>query len=285
MQKSAYDNMDFFEKLGYVFSLYKPSFEAFKVNWVTIVLLWLVPLFLAMLLIIFVFIVIFSGDSSLLNDTVNIDWSPAKIISLVAIVLAYLLAILLIWPATIATQLASVQKQKISFSQAFKVSSKNLISVVVVSILTGLIAVAPFMLVIPLLFIIVGFLLLPVVFVWATLVSFMLFIAPYIVVHQNAKPIDALKASYQLTKANWQWVLAVIVVLFAVSLAGQILSIIPFIGFLAGIILSVVYYCLPAYVFIYHINSNTPNLEPTKYLSASPLKNTDQKAKSKPNNK
>lgn len=261
MVATNFEEMDFFEKTGYVFTLIKPSWEAFKLNWTTFVLLWLTPALLALMLIP-LFILPSVIDSTL--------WNVTTVTLAVVGVFVALFVLLLLWPAITIAQLSSVKGNKISVENALNESKSLILKFIAAAILIFLIAFGPMLLVFPLIFLIIGIFLLPFAFVWALVAPFFLSLTPYIIITEKLGPADALKRSFDLVKANWQWVLAAFVVLLALNVASNILSIIPPVGFIVGVGLSVAYFCMPAYVFLNHIDTNLKTGK-AKKASDSPL--------------
>lgn len=259
MPESKPNDMDFFEKVGYVFGLVKPSWEAFKLNWSTFVLLWLLPLLMSLLLIPLVVLPLL-GDSTL--------WNAASVTLLIIGVLATFFVVLLIWPAMLTTQFASIAGEKISLDKALNESKDVIIKFVLASILMFFIIIGPLLLTFPLLLLIVGFFLLPFAFLWALVAPFFLALVPFIIVTEKLGPIDAIKRSFELAKEHWQWVLAVYVVLLGLNLALSLVSWIPLLGTLASVAVGIAYFCMPAYVFVNHVQVKVK--DPSTKSSASP---------------
>ena len=77
------------------------------------------------------------------------------------------------------------------------------------------------------------------------LAAFFFSMSTYIMFDKNTGVIEAMKRSYQLVKSNWLFVLA----LFMINIVVSLVSYIPFIGWITGLILSIAYFCLPAIVY------------------------------------
>ena len=243
-QTKSANQMDVFEKMGYAFSKIDESWEALKFNILTFLGIIAVPI-LATIVAIPVFLLPFMASVNDNNGTIGVfGFIFTFVLSIVLTVIW-----LLVTPALVATQLASVRKQKISISEAFELSKHYIVRYVVIGLLIGLAVVLPFIVSMLLMIVLIGFILLPLAIVWAIAVWFFTLLAPYILMTKDLSITETLKSSYEVSKQNWQWVLAIVVVNFGIQAA----NIVPFIGWIASLILMVAYVCLPAYIYVNHI--------------------------------
>ena len=271
MTQANFGKMDFFEKTGYVFGLYKPSWEAFKINWATIVILWLLPIILLLALIPFLVLPLFTDNAAVTATSV-----------LIAVLAAFgvLLLYLLILPAVTITQIQSVKGNKINVDTALKSSKDIIFKFIAATLLVAFITVGPLLLSIPLILVIVGLFLLPFAIAWAFVAPFFLALVPYLIVTEQLGPVEAIKKSVNLVKVHWQWVLAVVVVLLAINIVVSVFSFIPILGFVVSVAAAVVYYCMPAYVYVNHIQNTQAksNSVTAKSPSKKPAKKSTKKA-------
>jgi hypothetical protein len=254
MAKADTSNMDFFEKVGYVFSLWNESWEGFKLNLWTFIVIYILPLGLFMVTFtLFLMPAIANANG---NDLLAAaGFGTALILMLIS-----LFIMLVLIPAQTVAQLASANNKEISFGDALNQGLKYLVQFIVFALVGGAIIVGPLFISLLLVFVVIGILLIPFAFVWAIVASFFLFFVPYIIVSENATAIEAMKKSVEVTKTKWQWVLAVIIVSFVISLASSI----PLIGFFLGIALGIVYLCMPAIVYKKHFATKVKHEEPKK---------------------
>ncbi|MDQ5953529.1 MAG: hypothetical protein QG647_264 [Patescibacteria group bacterium] len=243
-QTKSVNEMDVFEKMGYAFSKIDESWEALKFNILTFLGIIAVPM-LATIVAIPVFLLPFMASVNDNNGTISV------FASIFTFALSIILTIiwLLVTPALVATQLASVRKQKISITEAFELSKHFIVRYVVIGLLIGLAVALPFIVSTLLMIVLIGFILLPLAIVWAIAVWFFTLLAPYILKTKDLSITETLKSSYEVSKQNWQWVLAIVVVYLGIQAA----SIVPFIGWIASFILMIAYACLPAYIYVNHI--------------------------------
>ena len=217
--KNKPDETDFFDLVGYTFRLLGDSWIALRLNIYTFILVALVPGLVIGLAVPFALVPIFTHGN-------------IRTISIIAAVLIFLaaLAIACIFlPAMTLTQLASVRGKKFDFKEAFNKSKPFFLRFIGLIILITLSVVVGFVL-----FIIPGI-----------LAAFFLSMSTYIMIDKNTGVVEAMKQSYRLVKLNWLTVLA----LFVVNIAVSIVSYLPLIGWLAGLVLGIMYFCLPAIVY------------------------------------
>ena len=276
-QAKSVNEMDVFEKMGYAFSKIDESWEALKFNFLTFLGIIAVPI-LATIVAIPLFLLPFVTSINNNNGEISL------FASLFTFVLSIILAViwLLVTPALVATQLASVRKQKISISESFELSKHFIVRYVVIGLLIGLAVTIPFMASVLLMIVLIGFILLPLAIIWAIAVWFFTLLAPYILMSKDLSITETLKSSYEVSKQNWQWVLAIVVVYFGVQAA----SIVPFIGWIASLILMIAYACLPAYIYVHHIADVSAAAAKTgTAVAKKPVAKKVSKPKAKPKSK
>jgi hypothetical protein len=211
---------DFFGITGDVFRLWRPCWEVLRLNLPVFAFIALVPLVLFVLILALVIMPwLMTSSFTLIN-----------IISAAFLGLLLLAAGVLLWPAMIITQIDSAKNKKVDFSQAVKQAVKVALPFLGLTILIGLITLLGFVLLL-----IPGF-----------LAIFFLCMAPYIYIDKKVGVVAAIKQSYKLVKANWRLVFAVFIVNFAISFV----SIVPFFGSIANIVLTIIYFCLPALIYM-----------------------------------
>lgn len=213
-------NKDFFAITGDVFRLWRACWNALKLNLHTFMVIALTPLVLIMLLMALVFMPwLMNGEFSVIN-----------IVSSSVLGLLLLLSGIFLFPAMIITQLESVQGRIVDFKHIMKRSFRISLPLLGMMLLIMLIVLVGFVLVI----------------VPGLLAIFFLTLAAYVYVDQQKGIKAAIKECYRITKANWRLVFAMYVVNFIISFVG----IVPVIGGLANIILSIIYFCLPAVIYL-----------------------------------
>lgn len=214
---------DPFEVWGSIFKLYKGSLEAFKLNWLTFVVLYFLPTVLAALAIPLVILPALSG-------------SRAGGLFAVLVTLVLMAIILVLGPAYTVTQFESVRGRKIDFEAAFQRGTKYVVRYVLLSFaIFFMIALGLVLLVIP-----------------GLLVAFFLGAAPYLLVARNLSISEALRQSYELTKVYWKPVAGVFIVLAAINALG----IIPIFGGALSIAATILYLCVPAMIVTRIIESD-----------------------------
>ena len=209
---------DFFGLVGNVFKMYKDSWEALKLNLVTFIILALIPAILLAVAVPFILLPFVTDGGSL-----------SSILSFVVLLALFVIACIFL-PALVVTQLESAKGNKIDINQVVERSKPLVLPYIGLAIVLAVIFT-------------IGFILLVIPGIIAV---FFLSLSVYILVDKKVGVFDSIKQSYELTKANWQWVLALFIVQFAVSLVSYL----PLIGWLLGIVLSIVYFCLPAIVYL-----------------------------------
>ena len=230
--------MDFFEKVGYVFNLWDDSLKALRCNLLTFVVLYVLP---GLLLSLFLFLSLVPFMSAVANN----DFSPFFYMTLFASIVATIVLYVILYPAITYTQMQSIKDKKVPVNEAIKKGLSYVPSFIMYGIIVFLALFVPMLITFALILVLVGFLLLPVVFVWGVFITLLSIIAPYVIVNEKLGGLAALKRTYALFKEHWQWFLAIGSLLLIIS----ILSAIPFIGQIISILLTVVYFCMPPIVY------------------------------------
>lgn len=225
-QNSEVDK-DLFSTIGDAFNLARSSWEALKLNLGTFILLSVIPI------IIFTtafFILLAFAFASLVSDFSNSEFSFGFILPIAITVIIGGLACSPFLIGSTITQLASAKGEVIGFGQALKSSFKYILPGIGLFILVGLsVLVGMIFLIIP------GF-----------LAAFFFSQSLFILIDKNTTVIEAMKQSYSVVKNHWKWVVALVVVNMAVSAVGYF----PYIGWIISTIGSVIYYCLPAIIYV-----------------------------------
>ena len=218
--KQSSNDADFFTLVSNTFKLIGDSWEALKLNMRTFIFAALVPLIAIGISIPFVLTPFF---------THNTGRSASISLAVVVLVLVAIVGCIFL-PVITLTQLASAKSKKLSIDEAFNQSKKFVFRYLCLIILIGLsVIIGSILLIIP-----------------GLLVAFFLSMATYILIDKNIGVMDAIKQSYKLVRANWMIVLA----LFVVNIVVSGVSYVPFIGWLAGFVLAIAYFCLPAIVYV-----------------------------------
>jgi hypothetical protein len=209
---------DFVSIVVKAFKLINESWEALKLNLVTFIVLALVPAVLFAAAIPF-----------LLLPAITNGGTGSIIIMLIGLLALFVVGCIFL-PAITITQIESAKGNTIDFAAVFE-KSKPLVLPFIGLALLSVLAIGVGLV----LFIIPGLVL-----------AFFLTFSAFILVDKKLGIIESMKASFELVKVNWEWVVA----LFAVQFAISLVSYFPIVGWLAGIVLSVAYFCLPAIVYI-----------------------------------
>lgn len=223
---------DFSFIVGNTFKLIGKSWESLQLNFVTFLWIYLAPL-----------IVISVGASFLARTFLDKngfkDVSGETIaIGLIALLGLLFLGVVLAISAVI-TQLASVRGQKISFREVVDQAQPFFWRFIGLSILLAVIITLGFVLLI-----IPGF-----------IAVVVLLFTNYLMIDKNLGVFDALKASYELGKKNWK-IAAALLIVQAVIQIPSILA--PTIGAFVTAILTVMYFCLPALLYVHITKGPTP---------------------------
>lgn len=227
--ESAEKQEDFFDVVGKTFGMYKESWEAFKLNWQVFVISYVV------MLGVFVLggIIMAATIASSINSDSTAVFTGAWLSSFLIILLLAFAVAIVIGPLVINAQLASAQGKVKSFGECAKESQPKILGFLGLCILMG---------------IVIGFLSLLLI-IPGIIAAVMLMFAPFIYIDKKIGVTDAMKESFELVKARWQWAVALVLVQIALSIASSVLNYLPIIGWAAGIVLSVVFFCLPALVY------------------------------------
>ena len=229
---------DFVEIVTSAFKMYKESWEALKLNLGTFILAIIVPTgIIALGAIIFSMLALAGAYNGSLDNT---GVSSASFIIGVLVLLASIVLALIFAPAIIITQLESVKGNKVGFAEMFEKSKKYVLRFIGLGILIGLIVQLPTLL------LFMTFVLFPLGIAWAIAAAFFLLLSPYLLIDKDMGIVDSMKASVDSVKKNWKWVLAAYVVMIVIQLP----SMIPFIGWIITLVLSVMYICLLPLIYV-----------------------------------
>ena len=274
--------MDIVQKIVFAFKAIDKSLSALKFNFKTFLGLIAFPLFLSISLYVFYYAFIIRAlDTS--TETINI--SPIVWLGSFMLFLLMVISYIVIVPALLITQIASINKAKISAIVALKQSKRFLIRYVLIGLLIGLACFLPVIFMVPLFVILppIALLIMPIFATWIIFVLLFTFLTPYLLITKNLSVIETIKASYYISKNNLQWVLAIfIVTYFLPFIITSFLT--PFSSnFYITLINDIVYWsyfvaysCLPAYIFVKHMNTdidnykNINNLKKSKSVSDAP---------------
>lgn len=260
MAKAPTKEMDFFEKIGYAFSLWNESWEALKLNIWTFVILYVLPLGLAMVLGLFYLAPLINDAAG--NETLTAASAIVAFVATLVIVFIYVV----LYPVVTMTQLESAKGNKVALGDMFNRGIKYLPAYIVLALMVAGAVVVPFIVAILLIPFIIGIFLLPVVFVWAVIVSVFILLVPYIIINDNLNAVEAVKKGIAIVKVKWQWVLAVYAVFMLISVVA---GFIPFIGTIVSLVFSAIYFCMPAIVYLRHI-ADTPVIQKSEENVAKP---------------
>lgn len=236
---------DFIDLVTQAFKMIEASWEALKLNLVTFLLVAIVPaaaLFLGSIL--FVIPLMFSANGSGTASGISLILSTLVMIVAVAVALIFL-------PAITITQLESAKGNKVEFGEVFAKSKKYVLRYIGMALLIGLAAGIPMILSFMLVVVFIGILLVPLAIAWVVLVGFFMALAPYLLIDKDKGIVDTMKLSYEVTRKNWKWVLAVYIVMWIIGLP----SVIPFVGWIVSMVLSIAYFCLLPIVYVKKIKA------------------------------
>lgn len=210
---------DFVDLLVNTFKLIGNSWNALLLNLWTFVLISLVPALVIIMAIIFVIIPFLSnGDGRIITI----------VLATLAVVIALVVAFLFL-PAITITQLASARGEKVEFSEVFKKSRALALPFLGLAIIVGLTVIFGLVLLI----------------IPGIVAAFFLSMAMFILVDKNPGVINAYRQSYYLVKEN----ILVVLALYVVNMGVSAISYIPYFGWIASLILTVAYFCLPAIIY------------------------------------
>lgn len=282
MNKDISKDLDMLQKIFFAFKSVSKSIEAIKFNIKTFLGLIAFPLLLSLLLYVFYYVFV---EKIVSSPTEVLNTSPLLWLGWFMLFLLMIIAYTVVTPALIITQLSSVNKTKITTIEALKQSKKFLVRYVLIGLLIGLFVLIP-VIVTATMFIIflpLGLLLLLIFFIGVLFLIFFTFLTPYILIAKDLSVINSLKASYYICKSNLQWVISIfIVILFFPYLLSFIT--VPFGSSLQiTLLIDVIYWtyivaysCMPAYIFVKHMNTdidnyqNINNLKKSKSVSDAP---------------
>ncbi|MEI6237749.1 MAG: hypothetical protein WCP03_04075, partial [Candidatus Saccharibacteria bacterium] len=212
-------DQDFIDILTNTFKLIGASWEALKLNFWTLTLVTIVPLFVFLLAIPFAFVpILVDGNGRILTIA----------LAVAAFVAAIFLACLF-FPAVTITQLESVRGNKVGFKEVFDRSKGMALPYLGLAIIVGLTILFGFVLLI----------------IPGLIAIFMLSMAMFIYVDKKPGVIEAYKQSFALVKEN----ILIVLAMFVVNIGVSAVSNVPFIGWIISLVLSVAYFCLPAIIY------------------------------------
>jgi membrane-anchored glycerophosphoryl diester phosphodiesterase (GDPDase) len=211
-KKNAHRNASS-ETLPDAFSLFRPSWNALRVNLSTFALLLLFPVGM-MLLTALTWEGVVQGDKIVLGIAPILSFLAAIVVSLVTT------AIL------VSLELKSVENEHVGFDAALRFGLPYLPRLIGLFVVSGLIMLVGF-----LLLIIPGFFAIQ-----------RLLLAPYFLVDKNTGVKEAIRLSWRASKkhSSAMWGIAGIIV------AINIVSLLPTIGWFIGMVLTILYLCAPA---------------------------------------
>jgi uncharacterized membrane protein len=220
--KDVQAETDFFSLVGNTFKMIGASWEALKLNLGTFILIAFIPMVIVAISLIgsIAAIVQLNGATQIRDGS----------FMLAAFILVGIVAACVFLPAITYTQIASAKGKKIGFNDALVNSRKYILRYIGLVILVALsVIVGMVLLIIP-----------------GILAAFFFSMSIYTLIDKNTGVIESMKQSYQLVKANWMIILAMLVVNLAVS----VVSYVPIIGRLASTALYIAYFCLPALIYL-----------------------------------
>ena len=242
----------FGNKITWIFNSWKEIWKAFVLNIDTLVMVWLVPIIIYIVSLIAGMSVFVTSVLTGSYSTINI---LAAMISLL-FVFASIFVTIVFLPAHVIVQLESVKGNKIGFKTAWEKSVQFILRYIGIYILIGVIAVLPIIISFLLIFVLIGFILLPISFVFAVLVLFATMLVPYILIDKNLSISEAIKEGFAVAKENWQWLLALIIVQLVINLAANIIASATVIGSTLAWLISIVATYIIAYVYVKQIAKN-----------------------------
>lgn len=211
--------------IGNTFRLMKQSWDAVKINLLPLLMLYLATPLLAMAAAILIFGVEFIEDGMRNPELIEYATATEMVAALGLLILTAILSI-----ALLITQLASAKTKQKSLRESIDEAMKYFVPMAGLTLLSALLVTAGFVL-----FIIPGF-----------VIIFFLIFAGYVLIDEEIGPVAAMKQSYSLVKSNWKVVVAFIFVNGIINFPG----IIPIIGTFISTVLSILYLCLPAIIYL-----------------------------------
>jgi hypothetical protein len=213
-------DQDFIDLLTDTFKLIGESWKALLLNFWTLLLVIVVPIFVFLLAIPFAFVpLIVEGNGRVLT-----------IVLAVAAFIAAIFLACLFFPAVTIIQLESVRGNKVTFKDVFAKSKKLALPYLGLAILVGLTVLIG-----------IVFLIIP-----GLIAAFLLSMSMFILVDKNQGVIESYKQSIYLVKNN----ILVVLALFVVNMGVSAVSYIPAIGGIISLVLSIAYLFLPAIVYL-----------------------------------
>lgn len=199
------------------FSLFKPSWAAFRLNLDTFVMQLLFPF--GFMLLATLLLRLAADNSSVATDIAAITASVLAVASFIVVS-----------PMLLLTQLYSVREKRVAFDHVFKESLHYIPRLLGLFILCALIIALGFVL-----------LIVPGIFAIQRLL-----LAPYYLIDKNMGIIASIRKSFTTGKKYSGAVWGVAGVLIAINLTG----ILPYIGWAVSAVLSIAYLCAPAIRYV-----------------------------------
>lgn len=242
--------IDFGDKLTWIFNSWRAIWEAFIINIGAYILAVLIPA-----LVIFTAVVAAAAAAvTKVSDAVPSGISTGGLVIASVFILAALAVAAFFAPTIAIIQLYSVRGKKISISEAIDATKKFVVRYLLMYALIVLAIMLPVITSVVLMKVAIGFLLFPLAIVFALFVGFFTTLAPYLLIDDNLQVQEALNKSYEVTKLNWQWVLATALVVMIVSfIASIIFNVFGFFGNLLSSIVSAFLSFIIAFVYVKQI--------------------------------
>lgn len=252
-EKTKGQNIDFGDKLTWIFNSWRGIWDAFILNIGTLLLVWIIPALAFVAAIVISGSLLFGAGVSDSGLAISFGaWFVSAVLVLLAVAVAIVFA-----PANTIIQLESSRGNKISFQETWEKSVHYILRYVGVYLLIGLVIAIPLILSAILMFVFIGFLLLPLAILFAIAVGFFTMLVPYVLVDKNLGVEQSIRQGYALAKQNWQWLLAVILIAIAVSFVTNFISVvIPFIGGIFSFAVSLAMMFVTAFVYVKQIAKN-----------------------------
>ncbi len=242
--------LDFGDKLTWIFNNWRAIWDAFILNIGSYLLAIIIPAFVA-------FTAVLAAAAAAVT---KVSTSVASGVSTTGLIIAFIFVLIAIIVAaffapTIAIiQLNSVRDKKIAFGDAVNTTKQFVVRYLVMYLLIILAVVLPIIMSIILMKVAIGFLLFPLAIAFALFVGFFTALAPYLLIDNDLQVTEALNQSFEVTKQNWQWVLAVSLVVGLVSFAASIIfNILGIFGTLLSSLVSAVLSFAIAFVYVKQI--------------------------------
>lgn len=236
---------DYFTILGNQFKLIGFTWNAFRLNFLTFAVIYLLPFILvSAALAAWIPGDIIKADGTLNEpvarefvENINVNAAVASAIGLT--IVGSVLGL-----ANIATQIKSVQGKKFTIADSIEQGWAFLPRMLALTLLVLLVsALWIATIAIPS----IGIVMLVLAVIFFALAAFFASLTLYVMVDKNSRPIASLKMSATLVKQNWKIVLAYFVLSMIISIPNTLLG--QFGGFIS-MLLAIAYLCLPALLYL-----------------------------------